>query len=842
MTFRFWITGFYLIFLILPAAASAAGPSNSEMIARYRRAAEIQAPRFHNWLLNQSVVPHWIRGRDEFWFERQVVDGHRFVRVNAVSGNKSDAFNHSRLAEELGRRVGRVLNQNKLPLKGLRVSAPGEVISFSAFGKAWRFDDERGLSEDAHPLTNFAISPDGRLGIFTRADDLWMREFGSGTEVRLTNDGEPHYRYGANPEARPRPGSAPGVVWSSDSRHIFTVQTDDREVLNAPVVEYAPAGASRPRVINYRMAFPGDLQIPTFRLTLIDVRSGRHTPVKYMPLPAVRMNNSPVDRRMWWNSDASKAYFVDIRRGEKSVNLVAVDAKSGITRTLFSEQSDTYVELGSDVYSPVMIRHLPKTNRLIWYSERSGWAHLYLYDLSSGKLVRPLTRGNWVVRKILAVNEDKGQLFISIAGRVTGRNPYYEEVARVDIATGDMSILSSGDEEHYLVDPDNLNDGATIGYIYEGGDVSGLRGVSPSGNYFVETMVTADKPSSTVLRDHNGRFITTVEAADARQLPSWWRWPEPVEVVAADGVTKIYGLVFRPSDYNPAKKYAVIDYVYGGPQAAYVPTSFGQGAFGQEFLDAASIAELGFVTVMIDGRGTAQRSRAFHETSYGHAERASNLDDHIAGIQQLAQLDPGLDTTRVGITGFSAGGYLAANAMFRYPEFYKVGVAMSGSHDLRLFWSTWGERYQGYPVGKEYDIQANTTYVKNLKGKLLLVHGLMDTAVTPAHMFQLEQALISANKDFDTLVWPRAGHFVPSYGKRRQWDYFVEHLANEPPPREFQLRTDGDIERDLDEMAPATPAATAPIQDLSEGKVSSRANSPSAVCGTAAPCHRANQR
>ena len=273
-------------------------------------------------------------------------------------------------------------------------------------------------------------------------------------------------------------------------------------------------------------------------------------------------------------------------------------------------------------------------------------------------------------------------------------------------------------------------------------------------------------------------------------MPRFWRWPQTVSLTAADGKTEINGLVFKPSDYDPAKKYPVIDYIYGGPQTAYVPTGFAHGAY----LEAASLAELGFVTVMIDGRGTAQRSLAFHTASYGKVETASNLDDHIAAIRQLSSVDPANDGSRVGIIGFSAGGYMTASALLRHPDFFKVGIAASGNHDQRLFWNTWGERYEGYPVDDNYKQQANLTYAANLKGMLLLVHGLLDIGVHPAAVFQLEQALIDHNKDFDLLLFPRSHHDIPGYGTRRTWDYFVTNLAGESAPHEFLLKSNLDYE------------------------------------------------
>jgi dipeptidyl aminopeptidase/acylaminoacyl peptidase len=278
-----------------------------------------------------------------------------------------------------------------------------------------------------------------------------------------------------------------------------------------------------------------------------------------------------------------------------------------------------------------------------------------------------------------------------------------------------------------------------------------------------------------------------LEQAETHGLPEGFRLPEPVMLTAADGVTPIQALVARPSDFDPNKKYPIIDYVYGGPQVAIVPTSFDIFA-----IQAQQFAELGFIAVMVDGRGTAGRDRAFHEASYGAAQTASNLEDHIAGIRQLAARFPYIDLDRVGVNGFSGGGYMAASAMMRFPDFFKVGVAESGNHDQRTFWYSWGERYQGLLDDDNYLAQANMTYAGQLKGKLLLIHGLMDMAVHPSNLFQLTQKLMDANKDFDLIVLPRARHEPSGYSVRRRWDYFVTNLLAQEPPRDFKVTTDAE--------------------------------------------------
>jgi dipeptidyl aminopeptidase/acylaminoacyl peptidase len=305
----------------------------------------------------------------------------------------------------------------------------------------------------------------------------------------------------------------------------------------------------------------------------------------------------------------------------------------------------------------------------------------------------------------------------------------------------------------------------------------------------VETVTRIDGLPRTDLRTSDGKLVMEVEQAEAVGLPENWNWPEPVSLLAADGETEIRGVVFRPSDFSPDKSYPVIDHIYGGPQVTLAPESL----TGMSFTTAQSLAELGFIVVVIDGRGTTERSRAFHESSYGAIETASNLEDHIAGVKQLAERYPYMDVERVGITGFSGGGYMTAHAMLRFPDFYKVGVSGAGNHDQRLFWHSWGERYNGLLEGDNYLQQANLTHAANLEGKILFIHGLLDHGVHAAGLFQLTQALMNENKKFDLVILPQAGHELPGYAMVRMWDYFVEHLAGLEPPEDFATQSSQDL-------------------------------------------------
>jgi len=781
-----------LVLGIVTSCLLTAQEQDDEMRARYERVAALQASEHDRWLLNQRVYPHWIDG-SRFWYKRETSAGHTYTLVLATSGQVADLFDHAELARNLKEALGDdevEVNANDLSLRMLRVNGDALSARFTAFGKNWRYEIAQNQLEEEKQTSDpgLLVAPDGKKGAFLKGHDIWLRNLESGEESALTTDGQPFYAYGVVPNATGRPATKPEAIWSPDSEKLLTVQVDDRQVLEMPVINFVPAdGSVRPTAFSVRAALPGDAHVTQFRMLVIDVGTKKQVAAHYPTLPATRMNDTPLGgNRAWWAADGRHAYFVEIERGEQTVNVVEFDTISGATSVVFTETSDTYIDLASNVYGPCSIVPLPETNQLVWYSERSGWAHLYLYDIKDGRLVRPLTQGDWLVRDVVGVDRERRQLFITLAGKTSGKDPYYREAARVGLDTGDLTILSQSDADHLLY---AQNDFGLLILSFLGEDISTVSGLSPGGNFYVETVQRPDRPARTILRDRNGKEVKVIEVADTSRMPYWWRWPEPVLLKAEDGETDISGVVFRPSDFSAEKSYPIIDYIYGGPQVSNVPEGFTDNSFNI----AATLAELGFVVVVIDGRGTAERSRAFHHASYGAAHTASNVEDHIAGIRQLAERYPCMDTTRVGIYGFSGGGYMTANAMLRFPEFFDVGVSGSGNHDQRLFWHTWGERYQGLLDGDNYMNQANLTYAKNFKGKMLFIHGLIDHGVHPGGLFQLTQALMNENKDFDLVLMPQAGHELPGYALRRMLDYFVRHLAGLEPPVDFRLKSSGDL-------------------------------------------------
>ena len=771
------------------AEASEAHP----LLPAYERAAAVQAHSEDRWVLNQALYPHWIDNAT-FWYMRETAEGSEYTLVDAGTGAKRAAFDHQALALALAEATGADMDAAALPIVNVEIDRSG--LTFTASGRFWKFEQGALKELEANPNDPARLtSPDGTRAVYSKGHNLWLKNLASGEDKPLTSDGERYYAYAANPDATGRPAIRPEAVWSPDSRYLFTAQTDDRQVRSLPVIDFAPAdGSIRPKVIDYRQALPGDEHITRFRMTVIDTETGKQTPIHYPDLAAARMNDTPFGgNRAWWSADSKAVFFVDILRGEREARVVTADRDSGQARVVFRETTDTYLELGSNVYMPTFIVPLPESGEFVWYSEKSGWGHLYLHDAETGEEKRALTSGDWLVRDVLGVNREGRELFLTIGGRRPDANPYFREVVRVHLDTAERTVLSSSDADHVVLSP---GDFSLLLLSVFGQDPGAVSGLSPDAAFYVETRQRPDRPNVTALMSADGEELLLIEEATPHAVPAGQRWPEPFTVTAADGETEIRGLMLKPQDFDAGRPYPVIDFIYGGPQISNVPKS-GFGSLSSLSLDfAASLAELGFVTIILDGRGTTERSREFHESSYGRLQTASNLEDHIAGIKQLAERFPYLDIERVGITGISGGGYMAARGMLKYPEFFKVGVSIAGNHDQRLFWHSWGERYQGLPAGDNYLEQANLTHAGNLDGKLLFIHGLLDYGVHPGGLFQLTQALMDANKVFDLVLMPQAGHALPGYGMVRMWDYFVRHLAGREPPPGFIAKSSSDYVMD----------------------------------------------
>lgn len=605
-------------------------------------------------------------------------------------------------------------------------------------------------------------SPDGTKEAYIKDFNLWVKDLGSGKETQLTTDGVKDYGY-ATDNAGWKKSPRAILVWSPDSKKIATFQQDERNVSDAYLV---PVGVGAQKLQAWKSALPGDKNVAMIERVIIDTDGAKVTRLK---TPADAHRSTLCDDiscdggwdDVYWADDSKTLAFVSTSRDHKKENLRVADAATGAVRDVLEEISPTQYESSPMGGGGANWRYMPETNEFIWFSEKSGWAHLYLYDLATGKLKNQITTGEFAVWHIEDVDEKNRAIFFTGGPMDKTRDPYFTHFYRVNFNGTGLTLLT----------PENANHDVTL---------------SPDSKYFVDNYATPDTPGTSVVRDMTGKVVANLEKTDISRLTATgWKAPMRFTVKAHDGMTDLYGLMFKPTKMVPGKKYPVIDYIYPGPQGG----SIGSRSFFSSRGDGQALAELGFVVMQIDGMCNPLRSKAFHDSCYGNMAD-NTLEDQITGIKQLAAKYPFMDLDRVGIWGHSGGGFATAAAMFRYPDFFKVGISESGNHDNRNYEDDWGERYIGLVNGDNYDKQANQTYAKNLKGKLLLAHGTMDDNVPPSNTLLVVDALIKANKDFDLLLIPNARHGYGSasfYMMRRRWDYFVKNLLGATPPKEYVI-------------------------------------------------------
>ncbi|CAN5292083.1 S9 family peptidase [soil metagenome] len=613
------------------------------------------------------------------------------------------------------------------------------------------------------------ISPDGRKAAFIKEHNLWIREVATGRETQLTTDGIKDFGY-ATDNAGWRKSDRAILLWSPDSRKIATYQQDQRHVSDMYLVS---TNVGAPRLEAWKYPLPKDKDVILIHRVIIEVDKPKVIRLKVGLDPRrgtlcddISCTGKFDDNE--WSPEATKLAFVSSSRDHKQAKFRIADAATGDVREVFEETAATQYESGRGA---INWKYLPATNEAIWYSQRDDWGHLYLYDLATGKPKHQITNGEFVVMRLLKMDDNARVLYFEANGREKGRDPYFTHFYRIDLDGKNLMLLTPEDGHHQVM-------------------------LSPDGRHFVDSYSKPDMPPTTVLRDLSGRLITTLEQGDVSRLKAaGWVPPRPVTVKSRDAKWDLYGLMFTPTNLDTSKKYPVINYIYPGPQGGGV----GNRGFSPARSDHQALAELGFVVVIIDGTCNPSRSKSYHDSCYGNMAD-NTLEDQISGIKQLAQRYPYMDLDRVGVWGHSGGGYATAMAMFRHPEFYKVGISESGNHDNRNYEDDWGERYIGLKVkgadGKtNYEDQATQNFAKNLRGKLLLAHGGMDDNVPPFNTYLVVDALVKANKDFDLLIFPNArhGYGVDSlYMMRRRWDYFVKHLIGAEPPKEYEIKSKTD--------------------------------------------------
>ncbi len=663
--------------------------------------------------------PNWLAD-GKFWYKAETPTGSEYILINPADGS---------------RRV------------------------FAEMDKLLEVTADKSLNSVVSMPRDGNLSPDGKKAVYIRDWNLYMVDLETDKETLLTKDGVENFGY-ATDNAGWRKSDRPIVLWSPDSKRIATFQQDQRNVSDMYLVS---TNVGEPTLQAWKYPIPEDKEIIQIHRIIIDVDSAKVTRLK-MSTDARRgtLCDDIACRGEFgdneWNADGSKLAFVSSSRDHKEAKLRIADATTGEVRDVLEEVVKTQYESGQGA---INWSYLPETNEFIWYSERSDWGHLYLYD-GNGKLKNQITSGDFVVTRVRKVDRTNRVIYFEANGREKGRDPYFSHFYSIGFDGKNLKLLTPEDGNHRI-------------------------SFSPDETYFIDESSTPDTPAISNLRDMSGKLIAALEKTDISRLTKTG-WKPPMRITVKDRNDKwdLYGLMFTPTNLDPKKKYPVVNYVYPGPQGGGVESrSFSPGRS-----DHQAVAELGFIVVVIDGSCNPDRSKSFHDSCYG--DMADNtLPDQIAGLKQLAAKYPYLDLDRVGIWGHSGGGYATAAAMFRYPDFYKVGISESGNHDNRNYEDDWGERYIGLLKGDNYEKQANQIYADKLKGKLLLAHGGLDDNVPPYNTYLVVEALIKANKDFDLVIFPNARH---GYGRdslymmRRRWDYFVTHLLGATPPKEYEIK------------------------------------------------------
>jgi dipeptidyl aminopeptidase/acylaminoacyl peptidase len=760
-------------------AASAPAASDPVTASDYARAERLLGFNAEKLAAGYEVEPRWLDG-DRFWYRNRTGHGHEFVLVDPGAATRRPAFDHARLAAALSVAADTAYEPSKLPFDEFFLADGGRAIRFEVDDSvAWTCDisDYTCAGPDsatAGPPIDEVRSPDGRWIAFERDADLWVRSVETGEETALTTDGEPHYGYAIHAEGcctvitdRKRGEKhRPILRWSPDSRRIVTLRLDEREVEQLHILE---TKEGRPELHSYRYALPGDSIVPTWELFVFDVPSGERVRVELeaqvMGFGALEQDTIWADVR--WSPAGDEVFFVARDRDQRRVRLLAADAVTGAVREVVEERGPTFVELNLGSRSIPNWRVVSGGGEVVWFSERDGWGHLYLYDARTGAVKNRITEGPWVVVDLLHVDDRGRRVWFTAAGREPGLDIYHRQLYRASLDGGGIERLTPEDADHEVA-------------------------ATPSGRWFVDTWSTRDTIPVTVLRDRDGRVVRQLEEADiSRLVEAGWRPPEHFVVKARDGVTDLHGFLYFPSDFDPEERYPIIDYIYPGPQIGPIGwRNFRPDARGNPH----ALAELGFIVFTIDATGTPFRHKAFHDVWYGDMGD-NGLLDHVVAMRQLAGRYPQIDLDRVGIYGHSGGGFSSTGAILRFPDFFKVAVSSAGNHDNRSYYYRWGEKYQGPLVrdeegGDNFESQANHLLADRLEGKLLLMYGSMDDNVHPNATLLLIDELIEANKDFDLIVLPNRNHgfFYEPYVVRRTWDYFVEHLKGVEPPREYRIR------------------------------------------------------
>lgn len=740
-----------------PAAAQVTG-------ADYQRAQTLRQ-QYEAAAINVPDTPTWVGTTHRFYYRRTLANGHEFVMVDADTQQKSPAFDHARLAQSLSRTSGRDYTATRLPFNTFTFNDALSAMDMTIDGARWTCslsdyacrtpevtppgEIRRGITGpvrgDISAVTpRPRLSPDGKWMAFIDNYNVAIRPFGGEKRIALSTDGsEGNYYDGAS------------IAWSPDSSKLvaYRVRPGYRRLVH--YVASSPEDQLQPEHWAAQYAKPGD-QLDLEQPVLFDVRSQKQVAIDSTPFP------NPYDLSdMVWRRDSRGFTFEYNQRGHQVYRVIEVDAHSGVARAVISEEPKTffyYNRSQANLQQGKRYRYdLADGKEVVWMSERDGWNHIYLIDGATGTVKTQITRGAWPVRHVLKIDEEKRQMWFSAGGMDAGKDPYFQHYFRINLDGSGMTRLTTAEANH------------TVEF-------------SSDMSLFVDHYSRPDLVSVAELHRADGSLVATIEKGDITALvKSGWKAPEVFVAKGRDNVTDIWGLVWKPKHFDPSKKYPVVEYIYAGPHGTHTPKSWAASSGMQ------AQAELGFIVVQMDGMGTSNRSKAFHDVAWQNIKDAG-FPDRILWHKAFAAKNPWYDISRVGIYGGSAGGQNAMAALLFHPDFYKVAVSYAGCHDNRMDKIWWNEQWMGWPIGPQYSASSNVDHAHLLQGKLMLMVGELDTNVDPASTMQVVNALVKANKNFDLLVYPgedhnagRGGQYA-DYGERKRFDFFVRHLMGQNPP------------------------------------------------------------
>jgi dipeptidyl aminopeptidase/acylaminoacyl peptidase len=709
---------------------------------RYDQAAALAPEKLPGLMRNRRVDPVWTGDGDTFWYQRQTDDGgEEVVLVDPTTGE---------------RRVG------------------AEVATTSAAGRP-------GVLE----------GPDGR-GLLRRDHDLWLVD---GTaERQVTSDGELGFAWGALPSDSnmfvpfKRMGlelPPVGTVHSPSGRHVITLRVDERSMsLRHMVEQVPPSGASRPECHEWRVQLEDEGEPAPAECRVINLDTGDWAKVDVADgLVAQLILNGSTE--VTWSADESRLYLLHCRQGGDRAALVEIDVATGARRDVVVLEEGPLYEPNQFLYYLPLVHVLPETGEAILFSQREGWGHLYRYDLVTGACLNRITDGEIVVRDLLHVDAARREITYLAGSAEGGWNPYWRRVYRAGLDGGSQRLLTPELCDHELVAPE-----PQFFHLVFGQGKPSVRSISPSGRFFVDHQSTVSEAPVIVLRDadEGGRVVLELERTDIRRLvDAGYVVPQAFCVKAEDGVTELWGVLSLPAEPHDAERIPVVEDVYAGFQTTHSPHAFLGGtkmASRQVFLPSWNA--LGFATVMIDGRGTPGRNRAFRQWTYKKFHTPRGLEDHVTAIQALAAEHPSLDLDRVGVVGHSYGGYNAARMLLMFPDFYRAAISSAGVHDpSKMPYGRWDWHLGTAPdrQSEEYRQLGNLHLADRLQGDLLIACGEIDENATVDHSFALAKALLDAGKRFDMKIWPGVNHYaIGPYAQMTFWDHFVRSLLGQQPP------------------------------------------------------------